>query len=904
MLLKRERIRGFVDGGSHPRAVALAVVFGIVAGFVTGWNLSLALILLAVLLLDVRTRVFLMAWGGSVIVARLLEPITGRIGYVLLDGSPLGPVIGQLGDHPLVALLGWDHYRLVGGVAVGIVVAWPLGGAAARLVCRLRKSVSVAKPVSSDRWVDHEDPFPRPRLVALDRFWRRVLFGRVTSETGVPHEEVLALAAEAEDSCSPRPARLFRPLGWAGALPAIGLVTLAVYDLGPVLLRHAVLAQFGEFNRATVEAEDFNLSLASGTFHIRGLAFADPGDLTHDRVRIERLSGRLNPGRLLRGTLEIDSVDAWGVNFDVARRVQAQLCGPKDLPLAANTRRKPYVAALGQESGLWQADHAVRDWPRLKQQLAAVGGLIDELDHLAAYDKQHSPSRALFALLARPWSKRSSLGISVPLVKVDEINLQQVADPIGPGLRGKIKIVNLSSYSRPDTGELVMTIIAPEAGAEIEARMNLYGSKKPWPLSLRAYDLDLASLIDQDGLAGRLRVRRGHVDLVGHGTFDRQAVDLRLEVDAEELKATVAGATKPGGIGSQLWNEGLRRAGRLRGEFHLVGDWQSPHVMVDPQSLVRQLKHRLRAQGHHELVAAIESELATANDHRLAAHDTTAQRPPAAAPPDQAAPATGVATEVGVPTAPETIASQTSRSPNRGPGSSQSASANLPSDQTAEKVTSPLGGTGDLPPSAAAAVADSADSTPGVSGAAPQPVEAPQPVDWQIGYDQAPVDPVAVRSLTGRRAPPSPVDLNIDYEDRSAPATDGDVAPPGVATTATRPRPRAAAGAAAPAVPRDPATTAARSEPRRRALPSPSPKAPSWSVRAWQKLTRIVSRRHDTNGAPSPGKPLVARRTKPRAHSEIDPHPKTAAPRAGSAISGQNTASEPSGPAWFEQLWR
>ena len=125
-----------LQGSRQPRHVALAVVLGLLAGFVTGWNLTLAVVLLAVVLLNVRTLAFLVAWAIGLGGAWMLSGLTYRLGQMLLDSTPLGECVAALGDGPFFALLEWDRYTLVGGACL----AGALSFVASRLAAWLARS--------------------------------------------------------------------------------------------------------------------------------------------------------------------------------------------------------------------------------------------------------------------------------------------------------------------------------------------------------------------------------------------------------------------------------------------------------------------------------------------------------------------------------------------------------------------------------------------------------------------------------------------------------------------------------------------------------------------------------------------------------------------------------------------
>ncbi len=125
MLTLRDKLVAALRGGGHPAGVALAVGLGLVAGFASGVNLTFALLLWLAIVLNVRSSVFVVTWAIGLALAIGGHSICHGVGYALLDELSLGELIAKLGDSPVVALLDWDRYALVGGVAIAIVLAVP-----------------------------------------------------------------------------------------------------------------------------------------------------------------------------------------------------------------------------------------------------------------------------------------------------------------------------------------------------------------------------------------------------------------------------------------------------------------------------------------------------------------------------------------------------------------------------------------------------------------------------------------------------------------------------------------------------------------------------------------------------------------------------------------------------------
>lgn len=256
-------VAGF-RGGNRPSHAALAVALGLLAGMVCGWNLTCCFVLALAICLNLPTRLLIAAALAGAEMAWLADDATRGLGVALLDQVGIGHAIAALGDSPIVAMLGWDCYTMVGGAALAVVIAVPMGFLAALAASfRNRKAACVASP-----WL-------RPR--------------------GLPV---------------------------AAAVIAVALAT--PWWIGPKLASQELLREFTEYNTAEVSAAGVQISLWTGKFVVRDLRIADPEHLDRDRLRIGRLVGKLSSGQLLRGRLQVHTVSLEHVRADVTRTQLAQ----------------------------------------------------------------------------------------------------------------------------------------------------------------------------------------------------------------------------------------------------------------------------------------------------------------------------------------------------------------------------------------------------------------------------------------------------------------------------------------------------------------------------------------------------------------------------------------------------
>lgn len=149
-------------GGCQRRDVALGLWLGLMAGLAGGCNLTVAALVAVAALLNVST----IAWLSASVVGGLLcwqaSTWTRALGMLLLDELPLGEVVAALGDGPIVALFGFDEYRVVGGLAIGLVLSVP--AAKAVYIFRPRCPDEVA---SSGRWLRRGFWLSAPAMLAL-----------------------------------------------------------------------------------------------------------------------------------------------------------------------------------------------------------------------------------------------------------------------------------------------------------------------------------------------------------------------------------------------------------------------------------------------------------------------------------------------------------------------------------------------------------------------------------------------------------------------------------------------------------------------------------------------------------------------------------------------------------------
>lgn len=544
MLNSRITIIAGLRGSRRPRDAALAVVLGLLGGMICGWNSSVCLVLTAAICLNVPTRLFAGAAlvGGAV--AWFGVDLVRSWGVALLDRTGLGRAVAALGDGPVVALLGWDCYPVVGGAALALAVGVPAACLAAAIAARRN---------------------------------------REPGETASP---------------------LLRPYGMPVGLIAAVAALAAPWWFGPRLISDELLRQFTDYNTAEVAAADVRISLWNGRFTVRDLRIADPANLDRDRLRIGRLRGQLSPGELIRGRLRIDTVSLEHLRADVARRELARSSDEPPLETEADSLDKP--AAPDER----QTDIAsyLHDWPVVRHDLAWLQWLASAVERLANTEGDDTRSNS------DPPTGRSDLGTRRPRVRIEQLNASDLASSWRLGRKALLELSNLSSDPRTSRQPARLRLVAPRLAGELSVEFHWQSPQRRHAIKCSAYDLDLARLFDANWAGGAPNVKHATTNLTGEGWMDRRRLELPLQIETKPHELPIDGPGRFAGIDNPLWRQSLSRLDRLRIEVVLGGAWAAPTLTLDSERLLAQVKDQLRASGAHDLVRAIDEQLARPDD--------------------------------------------------------------------------------------------------------------------------------------------------------------------------------------------------------------------------------------------------------------------------------------------------
>lgn len=583
MAFSYRKIAEGIYGGHQPCDVAAAVALGILAGVSTGGNLSWATMLLAAILFNVHTRLFLAAWLASVLLAWLCRGSFETLGCFLLEGTQFAHALDQLGDGTLLALLGWNEYDLIGGLAAGGLAAVVCSAASYGLTRRLnRRWFNTSHPAASEPAAPpvHHRHGERPLFI--------VWYGPSSREQSLRR--------------STAPRRLRRYGVPTAVAASLGLV-LSSWSLARWSIERDLRHALSRHNGAEVSWNSTQLSLFSGEFVIRDIEIADPAHLDRNRLRIGVAKGTLSPGGLLRGKLDIEKLALAHIRTDVVRQQPAQRLPGADSE--TSDERVTYGIALPKDAV--EISSSLCEWPTACRQLAALQRLVTAIEQLSRAEK-------IDAFCSCDRRHRRDFGRPQPCVWVHELRASDLPSGLNLGRKALLEVRHLSSNNALARKPTEVKIIVPKFGTELQLTFAA-NDKRTNTILISACDIDLSQVVD----VRRLNVvssLSGVATLLGEGTFDRRRLDLPLLLEVDSPAAELLEGEPLAGVDREIWIRGLKQLTTCNMRLVCTGPWSSLGVVVDRRKIVEQFERQLRMVGQHELADAMDLQFTRHEDQR------------------------------------------------------------------------------------------------------------------------------------------------------------------------------------------------------------------------------------------------------------------------------------------------
>lgn len=487
-----------------PRPIFLGGLLGVMIGMVPGFNLTLVLGVVLLLLLNTHVGIGLLGILLGKALALALAPVTFQLGYIIIHKIGLEGLFRTLSDTPVVALMDLHYYCLVGGIPVGIVLGIVFGKVVVNVVNVLRKGIIEA--------TEHSSRMARLAANPLVRVFLWIVFGRARGDLS-------ALLSKHPP--------IFRKAGIVLVVLFVAIAGALEFLLLDRFLKAGIERGLGYVNGAEVDVGAADLSFGDGRLAVTDLQATDPDRPTHNSFSLKNVDADISVPDLLRKRvviklLEVDSVEL-GTQRTSPGEVYIDTTPPE--PGETPTLTDYFEKARKYEEYLKKLKEYL-DKRKTRQQED------EEADEKARERlRREARNRGYLALSAK------DLLTDKPTWVIEEINVKGLPIALGESTVQDIHVANLTSHPEILRKQTLFRMGAPDAAKPLA--MAVFHFEEPdlaHDLALDLPPIALGSFLKLSESAP-VNVRDGLAKVTVNGKFKADQIDLPLTVALSNIEA-------------------------------------------------------------------------------------------------------------------------------------------------------------------------------------------------------------------------------------------------------------------------------------------------------------------------------------------------------------------------------
>ncbi len=559
-----------IRGGANGPQIVLGCLLGMIIGMVPGFNMTVVLAVLVLLLLAANFGLALLAFAIGKILCYALAPVTFEIGYAVIHHMGLQGLFRAASTTPVVALMDLHYYCVAGGLPLAIILGLAMGIAAAVLIKQLRRGLMAA--------TGRSERLQRLSRNLIVRVLLRLVFGK--------QKKSLAEMLGAKHP-------LFRKSGVV--LCAVLVVALLVFEFLflDALVKDGIRDGLEAAVGAQVDVAEVDMSLVGGKLTVHGLQVTDPAEPATNAVQIETLTSDLSTTDLLAKQFVIDKLVVQGLRTGVKRAAPGRVYRKPEEPQAPIT-----------EDTISQYFEKGR---KILEYLRKLNEYLDEREQ-GRKQREEGPSKEEVEREARRqyYLGQSAKDVLVerPTVTIRELEISDIR------IEQAGRIFSLQGKDVSDKPELTsrpMTVqVTDNMGLKAAAVFNFHEPGGRHALYVVAPDVPLGGAIKLSDKVP-LDIAEGTVDVIIKGEFTAEAMNLATVLAVDGLQAKASRSFL--GLDEATTKRMLEHLKSLKFGLGLVGPIEAPRVVLDERVLLEGLAQAMKEAGQAELTRRLGAQL-------------------------------------------------------------------------------------------------------------------------------------------------------------------------------------------------------------------------------------------------------------------------------------------------------
>ncbi len=578
------KIVKILRGGAGNKEIFLGVLSGVLIGMIPGVNLSLIIAIWLMLLLNANIAFILLGLALGKISCLLLAPITFHLGYLIIHNIGLEGLFRFFNNTPVLALMDFDVYCLVGGIPIATILGIVLGKLLASSVTKIRRQMIKAGDKEKLQKIGENK---------IIKIIMRLAFGKQKIST----HDVL-------EKKSP----LFRKSGIMLACTVLVLMIVSEFFLLDYIVKSGVTSTISSATGAEVNLTDASLSLTDGKLELKGLQITNPDKPTHNMMQVENLVADVSMSDLLRKSYAIDLLKGNDMQLDVQREKPGELYKKEITKATAPDEEVKPGEGKNLEDYMEQAKSCKKYLKQAKQYL-------DKRKRNAeAIEKDEQPKQVKEEAVVNAKqvgylkARADNLVTDRPtwLIRKVEIDNMTIAKEYQ-----KQNIVATEVCSHPELNKKSTTVVVTPVGSKTPLARVALRFDDPQSNHELLVDVQNMPLGDSVKMSEQipLDIKDGKMDAKTSGEFSANELNLPFSIMVHDLKANVKEGESVLGMDHATAKEVFASLEQIEIVGSLEGSLLLPKVKIDHDRLLSSIKEALIKAGKKALANRANAEM-------------------------------------------------------------------------------------------------------------------------------------------------------------------------------------------------------------------------------------------------------------------------------------------------------
>lgn len=573
MLLPKtiRKLLGVFRGYVAPPIIFLSVLIGFCFGLMPGFSGLHIVLIVAVLLLNIHIRLFLLSLVFGEIVSLSAAPLLYYTGIWIHDY--LSGLLFILSAIPVAGMTDFSRYAMAGAVVAGPIIGAACGLTLAFIVINFRRMMLK---------VDHKsETFRKWYSKTWVRILDRVLIGKRTKDV----KEMFV-----------KPKYIRKTGIVLSVLVVAGFLVMANF-LQNTTVRDYVIRSLTRTNGAEVNLESFILSVLGGSISASDLQVTNPKQPDRNQLAAEKIEAQASVYNLLLGRLVMENVEVSAVKFDQPRQSPGMVI---ETPTKEEVPFDPNVYEITKED-IEKLEKYVKNARRLKEWLEKLRQWLPEGKEEKAAKTEQVPHNYLEYLQVRAPVPPT------PKVLARRMLADKVDIPSEFFGNSQILVTNLSDAPHAAGKPVTLDIKSHETPAAVSVIAD-YSLSSPPVISGTFEGFDLSKVQYWLGQETGLELQSGTASGNFNGQITKEQVDLTVNLHLKDLQAIGVGKGILG-IGARQTSEVMDILKELNITMRIVGPISEPRLVFDDKGLAEELRNALTRAGKEQLQKEIENRL-------------------------------------------------------------------------------------------------------------------------------------------------------------------------------------------------------------------------------------------------------------------------------------------------------